>query len=139
MASRSGKPSADESDEATCVTQIGTPQLRLGLPRAKQVRPYFIVLLGSNVGEMYRIEPNEAVLGRSPTAQMRFNDDGVSRRHARVAEAGGEVVIEDLGSANGTLVNGDRIERRTNRRYRRETLVSESNRNRERDNPAGDR
>ena len=115
MASRSSKPSGDshgESDEATCVTQIGTPGLRLGLPRAKQVRPYLIVLVGSNVGEMYRIESNEAVFGRSPTAQVRFNDEGVSRRHARVLEIGGEIVIEDLKSANGTLVNGEVVQRR---------------------------
>ena len=113
MASRSSKPnSRDEFDEATCVTQIGAPALRLGLPRAKQVRPYFIVLVGSNVGEMYRLEASETVLGRSPTAQVRFNDDGVSRRHARSFEQSGEVMIEDLQSANGTLVNGERIEKR---------------------------
>ena len=115
MASRSSKPSGDAhgeaADEATCVTQIGTPGLHLGLPRAKQVRPYLIVLVGSNVGEMYRIEATEAVLGRSPTAQVRFNDDGVSRLHARVLEAAGSIVIEDLKSANGTIVNGDRVQR----------------------------
>ncbi len=114
MASRSSKPgsSPDDAEEATAVTQIGSPALRLNLPRAKQVRPYLIVLVGANVGEMYRIEPNEAVLGRSPTAQLRFNDDGVSRRHARVLEQGGAIVIEDLRSANGTLVNGDVVTER---------------------------
>jgi two-component system cell cycle response regulator len=115
MASRSSKHSGNpqgDIDDATCVTMIGTPGLRLGLPRAKQVRPYLIVLVGSNVGEMYRIDGNEAVLGRSPTAQVRFNDEGVSRRHARVLEMGGSIVVEDLKSANGTLVNGEVVERR---------------------------
>jgi diguanylate cyclase (GGDEF)-like protein len=44
------------------------------------------------------------------SAQLRLNDDGISRRHCRVLSIGGRVIIEDLGSANGTLVNGEMIQ-----------------------------
>ena len=44
------------------------------------------------------------------SAQLRLNDDGISRRHCRVLSIGGRVIIEDLGSANGTLVNGEMVQ-----------------------------
>jgi hypothetical protein len=40
-----------------------------------------------------------------------IEDPGVSRRHARVRTGGGAVTVEDLGSSNGTFVNGERISR----------------------------
>ncbi len=49
------------------------------------------------------------VIGRSPGADIVIGDDFVSSRHARVYPSGGDVFIEDLGSTNGTLVNGERI------------------------------
>lgn len=49
------------------------------------------------------------VIGRSPGADIVIGDDFVSGRHARVFPSGAEVIIEDLGSTNGTLVNGVRI------------------------------
>ena len=49
------------------------------------------------------------VIGRSPGADIVVGDDFVSGRHARVMLAGDEAVLEDLGSTNGTLLNGQRI------------------------------
>lgn len=49
------------------------------------------------------------VLGSSPEADVFVNDDYVSRRHAVVWRAMGSVIIQDLGSINGTWVNGARI------------------------------
>lgn len=49
------------------------------------------------------------VIGRSPGADIVIGDDFVSSRHARVFQRGNEVVIEDLGSTNGTIVNGERL------------------------------
>lgn len=49
------------------------------------------------------------LIGRSPGADVVVSDDFVSGRHARVFPSGGGAAIEDLGSTNGTLVNGRRI------------------------------
>ncbi|PKQ16698.1 MAG: FHA domain-containing protein [Actinobacteria bacterium HGW-Actinobacteria-7] len=49
------------------------------------------------------------VIGRSPGADIVIGDDFVSGRHARVTPAGSEAVLEDLGSTNGTLLNGQRV------------------------------
>jgi serine phosphatase RsbU (regulator of sigma subunit)/pSer/pThr/pTyr-binding forkhead associated (FHA) protein len=49
------------------------------------------------------------VLGRSIEADLRLDDLAISRRHARISLAGGSWFIEDLGSGNGTTVNGKAI------------------------------
>ncbi len=49
------------------------------------------------------------VLGRAPTASVRLEDESVSKEHARLSRDGDRVVIEDLGSSNGTFVNGRRV------------------------------
>jgi pSer/pThr/pTyr-binding forkhead associated (FHA) protein len=50
-----------------------------------------------------------ATLGRSPDAQVRLDDRWVSRVHCRLDEIGGTVVVQDLRSRNGTLVNGSYV------------------------------
>lgn len=49
------------------------------------------------------------VLGRVPQCQVRLEDTSVSRRHAKVEEREGDLWLVDLGSSNGTLLNGRRI------------------------------
>ena len=51
----------------------------------------------------------EYVLGRDPTLELCVDSSSVSRRHARFLIGGGEAVLEDLGSKNGTFVNGKRL------------------------------
>ncbi len=97
-------------DEATRVSQI--VDLKSLLAKNKRDRAYLVVLAGSNVGEMYKLDEAEIVIGRASTAQIRLNDEGVSRRHARIVRDGDAVVVEDMQSANGTLVNGEPVARR---------------------------
>lgn len=50
------------------------------------------------------------IVGRNPQmARLVLSDDSVSRRHARLRRKGGMLVVEDLDSANGTIVNGERL------------------------------
>lgn len=50
-------------------------------------------------------------LGRSSSCDLVLADDSVSRRHAEIALRGGVCVIRDLGSCNGTWVNGRAVQR----------------------------
>jgi two-component system, cell cycle response regulator len=54
----------------------------------------------------------EVVLGREPGSAAPLRSPDVSRRHARVVPAGAGHAVEDLGSTNGTFVNGEEVERR---------------------------
>ena len=49
------------------------------------------------------------IVGRAPGADILVPDDVVSRRHARFSLMGGDLMVEDLGSANGTRVNGEPV------------------------------
>lgn len=52
------------------------------------------------------VDATETVLGRGPECQLRLSDYSVSRQHAKVIMSGGEYVIVDLNSRNGTRLNG---------------------------------
>lgn len=100
-------PDHDESRDEDR-TRIGDA----AVPRStRRDRAHLIVLAGESLGQMFRIERQELVIGRAADADVRLQDDGVSRRHARICQEEGELCIEDLQSANGTLLNGDRIRR----------------------------
>ena len=108
----------EEPDVTTSVTKVGGSTIPIEAPARlrSELKPYLIVLLGSNVGETFRLDPTQGhiLVGRAPTSTIRFNDDGVSRKHAQMRLLpSGEWCIEDLGSANGTHVNGERVVVRT--------------------------
>jgi predicted component of type VI protein secretion system len=62
-------------------------------------------------GKTHELLKERVVLGRSRDADIRVADLNVSRKHAEVRQRGDECVVVDLGSTNGTLVNGKRVER----------------------------
>lgn len=64
---------------------------------------------GSGAGGSYELD-GELVLGREQgAADVVLEDPGISRAHAAVRARGGQITVEDLGSSNGTFVNGDAI------------------------------
>jgi len=73
---------------------------------------YLVVLAGVSAGEMFKLGPEKTVLGRGPKVGVRLNDEGVSREHCQLIRDGEKVILEDLGSTNGTFCNGMRVDRR---------------------------
>jgi hypothetical protein len=67
------------------------------------------VRLLSGDGRSYPLSIGSTVIGRGDQANLRLPDVGISRRHARMDFDGAQVVLTDLGSTNGTMVNGQRI------------------------------
>ena len=64
---------------------------------------------GSPSGKELELTQPEMVIGRDASADVVIDSPEVSRRHVRVISANGHVQVEDLGSSNGTFVNGVRL------------------------------
>jgi len=64
---------------------------------------------GSQTGQSAELADGVILIGRGADAQLSLDDDYVSTRHARVVRGDNGVYLEDLGSTNGSYVNGQRI------------------------------
>ncbi|HUV27494.1 MAG TPA: FHA domain-containing protein [Anaerolineales bacterium] len=64
---------------------------------------------GPSAGKTYPLEGDETFIGREPSSTLQIDSPGVSRKHARLTFQNNQYLIEDLGSSNGTFVNGERI------------------------------
>ena len=70
--------------------------------------PSLLALFGPKRG--VRVDVTGPVtVGRSSTAEIQLIDEKVSREHCRFTPDGAKVTVEDLGSHNGTYVNGEKI------------------------------
>jgi hypothetical protein len=67
--------------------------------------PILEMVEGKEPGRTFSLG-GEGIAGRDPAQSIALSDDQISRRHARFALSGGQVTVEDLGSRNGTYVNG---------------------------------
>ena len=68
-----------------------------------------ITLQGPDAGRKYPLEGPHAVLGRQADCTVCLPPKAVSRQHAQITQADNTYFIEDLGSSNGTFVNGTRL------------------------------
>ena len=85
-------------------TELSESELRFGLR----------FISGKYQGGEYPLaDGQEIVVGRSSELDMVLVEEMVSRKHARITLNDGVISIEDLGSTNGTFVNGEKVERGT--------------------------
>lgn len=76
-------------------------------------RPVLVVQRGPNAGTTFEIATDRVTIGRHPDSDFFLDDVTVSRRHAEVRRRGDEYTLKDVGSLNGTYVNGERVEEAT--------------------------
>lgn len=68
--------------------------------------PVLVVRKGPDVGERFYLDRHTLSVGRDPRADIFLNDVTVSREHATLTVTGSEVSVIDVGSLNGTYING---------------------------------
>jgi len=67
-----------------------------------------LVFIGEKFsGRIYEIAAHHTTVGRSDTNTLSLHDSSVSERHCEIYDNGADVIVRDLGSRNGTFVNGE--------------------------------
>ncbi len=94
----SGKP--DQNDPAQTMVRMALPKFMLRGVSG----PYF--------SKTFPLR-GKTVLGRHVECDIRIDDQGISRRHAELEVTGEGLVVRDLGSSNGTFVNGEKVSEKT--------------------------
>ena len=69
----------------------------------------FVMRSGPTVGKTFYLDAQEITIGRDAVNMIAINDAEVSRKHARMELRGATYAIQDLGSTNGTFINGTRV------------------------------
>jgi len=75
----------------------------------KMAQFQFVMRSGPTPGVVFPLEGDQLVIGRDSSNSVAINDAEISRKHSRLSFQGGKYVLEDLGSTNGTFVNGQRL------------------------------
>ena len=99
-------------DEAEVMDDDHSPstQSKIATPvSAERESAMLTVLSGMNAGQVFALDRDETIIGRSRAAQVRVDDGGVSRRNTRITRVGGKFFVEDIKSRNGTFKNGERV------------------------------
>lgn len=71
---------------------------------------HLIITRGPRTGDLIVLSASPITIGRVQPADAVISKDSVSRQHARISREGSQYMVEDLGSSNGTFVNGQRIQ-----------------------------
>lgn len=66
---------------------------------------------GPGSGSRFLLDQDVTIAGRHPEADIFLDDVTVSRKHVQISRTGSDFQLEDLGSMNGTYVDGDRVEK----------------------------
>jgi two-component system, NtrC family, response regulator AtoC len=104
------EPHINETDPIA-MSQVRDALRELSRGRAPQPHVLLIVYHRHGAETVRLTEGVGVVIGRDPSADVVIPERSLSRRHARFTFQRGDVLVEDLGSTNGTFLSGQRVER----------------------------
>lgn len=111
-ASTSARPSTDTTTDAIDIGVLDQQEQLDALPELAPGTGMLVVVRGPNAGSRFLLDREVTTIGRHPESHIFLDDVTVSRRHAEIRRAGGELAVHDGGSLNGTYVNGARVDER---------------------------
>ena len=103
-------PTPPPEEEASGRTMIYSTAGRVSEPLEERARSRHQTALLVMGGKRLVVGPGGATMGRSRQCDVTVDDPNVSRNHAEVRPRGGSWVVSDLGSTNGSRLNGHRVE-----------------------------
>ena len=101
-------PNSGKATEATCVFRMPSADVTVPdlMASARITAPVLSIVKGPQTGAAFELEDDETTIGRDPANGIFLNDMTVSRSHAKIIRDALGARIEDLGSLNGTWVDG---------------------------------
>lgn len=108
MATADSTHNSVPSGDATCVFRMPMNDMTApDLMKAQVIsKPVLTIIKGPQTGNTFELEGALTTVGRDPANSIFLNDMTVSRSHAKIKHDASGVSIEDLGSLNGTWVDG---------------------------------
>ena len=100
-------------EHTTAAIEVGAfdPAHELGdLPELDPGTGMLVVVRGPNAGARFVLDHDPVTVGRHPDSDIFLDDVTVSRRHAELVRGEAGIGVRDLGSLNGSYVNGERVE-----------------------------
>ncbi len=91
------------SDE-TIITKLDTL-----LDDEQEGKPHLTFIWGQRMGELYPLDLVDTIVGRANECNLWIEDGAISRKHFSIHVVKGKAVLKDLGSTNGTLLNGEKV------------------------------
>lgn len=101
-------PQNDKTADSTCVFRVPSSDVTVPdlMVNVRITAPVLSIVKGPQTGAAFELEDDVTTIGRDPANDIFLNDMTVSRSHARIIREGLGAHIEDLGSLNGTWVDG---------------------------------
>lgn len=87
---------------------VGSSENTIPFPGG-DLHPHLVVLYPQKLFKQYPLEKGTVILGRGLDADIRLEDELVSRKHCSITFDGRNVVVQDEGSTNGTFVDGNQV------------------------------
>ncbi|CAN7143250.1 hypothetical protein ASF98_16005 [Arthrobacter sp. Leaf337] len=106
---RAGDFEIDSKTENASGSAVAPPMPRNNVPAAPSRQPVRLQPVLDIDGQRYSLNAASIVLGRSSEADILVDDTGVSRRHLEIRTTNGTTEAVDLGSTNGSYVNGHKV------------------------------
>lgn len=107
-----GESDVDRTTAAIDVGALDPTSTVEGVPTLDVGTGMLIVVRGPNAGARFLLDRDDTIVGRHPDCEIFLHDVTVSRRHSEFQRGPDGFTLRDLGSLNGTYVNGERVEER---------------------------
>jgi len=94
----------------TAATRAQTAPIAAGTKDAKALSPErLLITAGDKAGYQLKLDHREITIGRSANSDLVIDDEFASTHHARLVKQNGQWQVQDLGSTNGTFLDGVRV------------------------------